>query len=269
MNVYIPTLGRVDNQITYDNMPEWIQKTTYFVIQPKEEASFREHWPESNILVLPENDYGICNTRKWILDNAGDDAYWMVDDDMLFTKRHCDRRTGKKNADKSNTPFVEADWIDMIKWVEDKWGEGYAVVGNRKKGLPPAPKSELPFSKLVQSFFINGRKLYVDKIVLDVPFVEDVHLIFQILEMGGKITVSDDYIFECGDYGSYGGCTLGGRTSQINLDNMLELASRYPKCIEMKDEIIEIGDDLLYQKHTIHYKKAYNPLYGRFESNFW
>ena len=54
MNIYIPTLGRVDNQMTYDNMPDWVQKNTYFVIQPKEESSFKENWPDSNILVLPE-----------------------------------------------------------------------------------------------------------------------------------------------------------------------------------------------------------------------
>lgn len=267
--IYIPTLGRVDSQITYENMPNYLKEITSFVIQPKEVELFRKKYPNANIEVLPENDYGICNTRKWIIDTAGDTFYWMVDDDMLFTKRHVNRSTLKKNSEKSNTPFVESDWDDMIQWIEDKWDEGYAVVGNRKKGLPPAPKSEQPFGKLVQSFFFNGSKLHRDKIVLDIPFVEDVQLILQILQMGGKTIVTDDYLFDCDDYGNEGGCTLDGRTAQINLDNMLELANRYPKFIKMKDEVIKLNDDLLYQKHTIYYKKAYNPYYGRTENNFW
>lgn len=268
MKIYIPTLGRVDNQITYENLPTFLKKITSFVIQPKEVELFKEKYPNVSIKVLPEDDYGICNTRMWILNNAGDEFYWMVDDDMKFIKRHCNRRTGKKNAEKSNTPFVETDWVDMINWVKAKWEDGNTIVGNRRKGLPPAPKAEIPFSKLVQSFFINGSKLNANNIVLDIPFVEDVQFIFQVLEMGGKITVSDEYLFDCDNYGSEGGCTLDGRTGQINLDNMIKLAERYPKYITMKDEIIKLNDDLLYQKHTIHWSKAYNPFYGT-EIKYW
>ena len=34
--IYIPTLGRVDNQITYNALPDFLKKITYLVIQDHE-----------------------------------------------------------------------------------------------------------------------------------------------------------------------------------------------------------------------------------------
>lgn len=267
--IYIPTLGRIEKQITYDNMPDWVKDITYIVIQPQEEAQFRKRYPNSNIKVLPQEIKGICATRQWIINDGGDDCYGMIDDDIIFWKRNVDRSTGKKNADKSNEPITSEDWKEMIQWVETKWNDGYAIAGNRKKGLPPNSKDDMEFGKLVQSFWINGSKLYRDKIEWTIEFVEDVHFILQVLSMGGKTVVSDKYLFDCDDYGNEGGCQMTGRTAQINLDAMLKLASLYPNIIKMKDEIIKLNDDLNYQKHIIYFKKAYNPYYDKISNTFW
>ena len=267
--IYIPTLGRVNKQITYDAMPDWVKDMTYIVIQPQEEAQFRERYPNSNIKVLPAYIKGICATRDWLIKDGGDDCYGMIDDDITFWKRNVDRTTGKKNADKSNEEFTDTDWKEMIQWVEDKWNEGYAISGNRAKGLPPNPKDDMKFGKLVQVFWIDGSKIHRDNIVWEIPFVEDVHFILQVLSMGGKTIVSDKYLFECDDYGNEGGCQMTGRTAQINLDNMNYLASLYPHIIKMKNEFLQLNDDLTYQKHTIQFKKAYNPYYGRVMNTFW
>ena len=269
MNVYIPTLGRVDNQITYDNMPEWIQKTTCFVIQPKEEASFREHWPESNILVLPENDYGICNTRKWIVDNAGDTMYMMIDDDMVFWKRNVDRATGKKNADASNEPFSPEDWTSLMGWVNDKLAGDYTIAGCRSRGMPPYGSDDIQFGRIMQVFFINGSKLHRDKLEWVLDSSEDVHFIIQVLQMGGKTVTSDKFLYVCEAYHSEGGCKLSGRTSDSSLADMNRLAGMYPKIITMKGEFLQLKNDFTHQKHTLHLRKAYNPYYGRTTDTFW
>jgi hypothetical protein len=65
--IYIPTLGRVDKQVTYSNMPDWVKDITYFVIQPHEEEIFRKTYPNSNIKVLPLKIKGIARTREWII----------------------------------------------------------------------------------------------------------------------------------------------------------------------------------------------------------
>ena len=269
MKIYIPTLGRVDNQMTYDNIPKSIQSNTYFVIQPKEELLFKELWPDSNILVLPEDDYGILNTRKWIVETAGESKYMMIDDDIVFWKRNVDRKTGKKNAEKSNEPFTPEDWNDLMNWAESKLDNGYTVAGSRARGMPPHPKEDIEFSRIMQVFFIDGTKLYRDKLEWVLDSSEDVHFIIQVLQMGGKIVTSDKFLYVCEDYHSDGGCKLSGRTSDSSLKDMNTLAEMYPKFIHMKNEFLELKNEFTHQKHTLYLKKAYNPFYGKTDNKYW
>ena len=269
MKIYIPTLGRVDNQMTYDNMPEWVQQKTSFVVQPKEESAFRKHWPDSNILILPENDLGITNTRKFIVNHAADTKYLMIDDDIVFWKRNVDRETGKKNADKSKLPFTSEDWVSLLEWAESKLNNGYTVAGNRAITLPPKPKDDIEFSRIMQVFFIDGSKLHRDKLQWVLDSSEDIHFIIQVLQMGGKIVTSDKYLYACEDYHSDGGCKLSGRTSESTLRDMNKLANMYPKLIQMKDEFVELKNNFVYQKHRLRLRKAYNPFYGKTDNKFW
>ena len=64
--IYIPTLGRSHNQITFDSMTPNAQAVTTLVVQPKE----KHLYPKYPIVVLPDNDIGITATRKWIYDYA-------------------------------------------------------------------------------------------------------------------------------------------------------------------------------------------------------
>lgn len=268
--IYIPTLGRVDTQITYDNMPDWVKDITYLVVQPFEYELMQEKYPNGNVLQLPENQYGILNTRKWIVEHGADSMYGMIDDDIVFTKRNVDRKTLKKNAEKSNEPFTDSDWNEMLEWAHTKLSTEYTVAGCRKKGFPPSHKQDNEFSKLVAVFFINGSKLYRDKLEWVLPTSEDVHFIIQVLQMGGKIVTSDKYLFSCHDYHTEGGCKLAGRTSENSIRDSQRLADMYPNYIKLKNEFINLQDDFVYQKVTIFYKKIYNPLYGKdIKHNFW
>jgi len=269
MKIYIPTLGRVTNQITYDNIPKWLQSNTYFVIQPKEESLFNEHRPDSNILVLPKNDYGICKTREWIVNQAADSKYIMIDDDIVFWKRNVDRATGKKNSEKSNEPFSEKDWVSMLDWANSKLDGDYTMAGSRAREMPPNGKEDMEFGRIMQVFFINGSKLHRDKLEWVLDSSEDVHFVIQVLQMGGKIVTSDKFLYVCEPYHSDGGCKLSGRTSDSSLKDMNTLAEMYPKFIHMKNEFLELKNDFQYQKHVMHLRKAYNPFYGRVNINFW
>lgn len=265
--IYIPTLGRVTDQITYDNMPQWVKDITYLVVQPYEYDLMKAVYPNGNVLSLPENDYGILHTRKWIVDTAGDSIFSMIDDDIVFWKRNVDRATGKKNAEKSNVPFSEKDWMDMLQWANDKLSNGYTVAGCKPKGLPPSNKEDNEFGRIMQVFFINGSNLQRDKLEWVMPSSEDVHFLIQVCEMGGKTVATDKYLFKCGDYASEGGCKLEGRTSDESVRHLQELAARYPKYIKLENEYKRLQEDFVYQKHRIYYRKAYNPLYGKVSWN--
>ena len=51
--IYIPTLGRVDNQITYNTLPDFLKKITYLVIQDQELSEIKKNYPDANLIRLP------------------------------------------------------------------------------------------------------------------------------------------------------------------------------------------------------------------------
>ena len=50
-HIYIPTLGRANNQITFDNMPPKVQEITSLVIQPKEKDDY-PNYPNHHMIIL-------------------------------------------------------------------------------------------------------------------------------------------------------------------------------------------------------------------------
>ena len=82
--IYIPSLGRHNNQITWDNMLPCVRDITLLVVQPHEQYLHGD----KPILVLPEDKYGITKTRRWIYDHAGDIEYGVFDDDLKFVDRN-------------------------------------------------------------------------------------------------------------------------------------------------------------------------------------
>ncbi len=70
--IYIPTLGRVDKQTTWENLPPFLKDITVLVVQPKE----KDLHGDKSILVLPENNMGICKTRKFLYEYAKKSKIW-------------------------------------------------------------------------------------------------------------------------------------------------------------------------------------------------
>ena len=73
-----------DKQITYSNLPDFLKKKTILVIQPKE----KNLYGNKKILVLPNNDIGICKTRKFIYEYANNkkERYGVFDDDLILKR---------------------------------------------------------------------------------------------------------------------------------------------------------------------------------------
>ena len=74
--IYIPTLGRVDSQITYDNLPQKYKDMVTLVVTESERSLYDY---SCNYLVTDDN-IGIAKTRKMIMDDAGKINFLMVDD---------------------------------------------------------------------------------------------------------------------------------------------------------------------------------------------
>ena len=146
-HIYIPTLGRANNQITFDNMPPKVQEITSHVIQPKE----KDDYPNYPTLVLPDSDIGITETRRWIMMNSVDIKYGVFDDDLKFIRR-------TPGGDKSKRIMNDEDWDYMLSETSD-WLDEVDFAGFRQGNLPPAGKTFIDIAAVKCGFFFNGKKI--------------------------------------------------------------------------------------------------------------
>ena len=66
---YIVTLNRVNNQRTYDSLPQFWKDRTKFVVQSHESEKYPK---EYDLLILPDNITTINKTREYVIKNNSD-----------------------------------------------------------------------------------------------------------------------------------------------------------------------------------------------------
>jgi TET-Associated Glycosyltransferase len=88
--VFVPSKGRaVKTRMTArilldDGVPFRL------VVEPQEEASYRERFPDADLLVTPHRDEGLTVTRNFIRDVAeaeGAERHWQIDDNVTDFRR--------------------------------------------------------------------------------------------------------------------------------------------------------------------------------------
>ena len=87
--IFIPTLGRWEKQITYNNLPEEWQEKTVLVIQHHEKEQYTNLYGEDRIFVLPSYIDTIAPTREWIVKYLGGKSFFCMWSKLktLFQKR--------------------------------------------------------------------------------------------------------------------------------------------------------------------------------------
>ena len=128
--IYIPTLGRSHNQITFDNMTPSVQRITKLVVQPKEQHLYSKY----PTVVLPDNDIGITATRKFIWEHGQQSRYVVMDDDV---KMVC--RRPWHNEEKTKRLMTDDDWNIFLTmtslWMDEgSHGVDVELVGYRLLG---------------------------------------------------------------------------------------------------------------------------------------
>ena len=241
--IYIPTLGRHDNQITFDNMTENAQRITQLVVQPKEQHLY----PNYPILVLPDNDIGITETRRWIYFNSMDIKYGVFDDDLKFIRR----TTGEE---KSKRPMNEDDWSFLLN-TTSSWLDDFAFSGFRQGNLPPTNLDYIESAAVNCAFFFNGNKLpNPDELDWELSTCEDISLVLQIFKRGYNNKVWDRFGY-ISNILVEGGCNEW-RTLDIINDNHAKLIKKFPEYVSwngVKEGVM--GGD--FKKIKIQWKKCY------------
>lgn len=203
MKIFIPTVNRPDNQITYNNLPASLKKDVTMVVQAWERDKYEY---DCDYLVLPDLEeyhfshyYCISKTRKFIYDAGKDMKYAVLDDDLLFGKRNAKYWTGISNMEMSKRKCTEQDVLDMFamyeEWLDE---EEVTVCGPSHAENPPSNTAFTRNSSLSSALWINGKDFREELSELDLTSVkvaEDTYFLLQLLDRGYGNKVSQEFVF--------------------------------------------------------------------------
>ena len=191
--IYIPTLGRIGKQQTFDNLPSFVQDITVLVVQPQEQESHKGY----PILVLPEDNIGLAKTRKWIYDYAGEERWGTLDDDLLFKKRVENWKFPQ--APHEEGIIGEEDWKIILNGISEWFDNDFTFAGFRRGVLPELTnkKEYKDCTESICTVFFDGSKLpKSDDLIWNYGLLgEDIHLNLQLLLLGYKNRVWDKYVY--------------------------------------------------------------------------
>ncbi|MHA2366941.1 MAG: GREB1-related protein, partial [Candidatus Hodarchaeales archaeon] len=110
MNIYIPTLNRIDRQPTLESIPNnWLPRTK-LVVHISEQKKYINNYGKD--IVLPTKEQGIANVRQWIMENAQSKYVMFLDDDMNFGVRA--EGTKLRNATRKDMDDL---FILLLRWL--------------------------------------------------------------------------------------------------------------------------------------------------------
>jgi hypothetical protein len=209
--IFIPTVHRADNQITFNNLPDKYKNNVTMVVQAWERSQYTY---DCDYLVLPDTPeyhfsdyYCLPKTRSLIYEAGKNMKYCMFDDDVQFYRRNAKYLGGESNMERSKRLCTEEDFNEMFD-LFDVWLDLSAVTvcGCAQIENPPGGKFELLSNDRVASFrdnshmysayWINGNDFSDILSELDLTSVrvgEDVCFLLGLLTRGYGNRVSNEF----------------------------------------------------------------------------
>lgn len=84
--IYIPTRGRIEQQLTIQRIPD-AAKGKIFLVAPRKEAKKLERNWEVPVIAQPDEVQTISQKRAWIIEQCRSERMFMLDDDLRFCLR--------------------------------------------------------------------------------------------------------------------------------------------------------------------------------------
>ncbi len=199
--IFIPTVNRADNQITYDNLPDALKQRVTMVVQAWERDKYQ--YP-CDYLVLPEeinldDYYCLPKTRKIIYEAGQNMKYAVLDDDLTFGRRNAKYWTDESNMEMSKRKATEADVLEMFdlysKWLDEPT---VTVCGCGHAENPPQGNEYSNNASLSSAYWINGndfKDLLPELELTRTKVAEDVVFLLSLLAHGYGNRVSQEFIF--------------------------------------------------------------------------
>lgn len=226
--IYIPTRGRVDNQLSVTNLPENVHRRIMLVCPKGEVNSLRSNYPTVAVLGQPDSIASLSEKRHWIAELAKTSKvpFWFqMDDDLNFFVW-----TGEKHTRLVNDPAATKKFFlkTLPSLIRD-----YKVVGFGTKGfaLPGGVKENYHLG------FVFGMRTTtgLSKIVWErLELYEDIDYTLQLLKNGVKIAVTYDLVVEQRKSAADGGLA-GERTDKLAEKCLKKLMDLHPGIVKQKE----------------------------------
>ena len=202
--IYIPTVRRADNQITFNNLPTELQSRVVMVVEPGERHLYRYDLAE--YLEIPESFVGdyyqLSRTRKFIHEHAGPIKYAVIDDDLTIRRRNSKYWTGESNMETSRRDATQTEILEAFAtfniWLDEC---DIGIVGLSTPDAPPATAEYVDTKGVFGMLFIDGRMLSEHLPEMDLTSIrvaEDVLFIYECLSRGINTRQSTEWMYDNG-----------------------------------------------------------------------
>lgn len=231
IRIYIPTMGRVDRQTTWDNLPPKAQQNCLLVCPS---AEVKAHTALGR-KCLPFDKKGISRARDYAVRHAagnGRKAMVMFDDDLTFQRRRADGKI-------TDCSMAETD--EALDWLEEKVRGGYAHAGLSTRFLGFAhPTDEMEPSRMMHALAMNAS--LVVRLGLsyalgdpDTWAIDDCYMTLQLLTRGYPNVVSAVHRISTNGSNAKGGASLW-RTAAQQTENAQRLAAAFPNFVKTREK---------------------------------
>lgn len=224
--IYIPTRGRVGNQLTLSRLPTWLHEFVVLVCPKDEVEAHTSLHPNVGVLGQPKRIDSIAAKRGWIAEIAakGDEEFWFqMDDDLNLFVWNGEKHTALRHDEKATNHFFKKTLVSLT--------QSYPCVGFGTKGfaLPGGVKNSYHLG-----FVFGFSKELAKDIVWDrVGLYEDVDYTLQVLKSGRENAITYDVVVEQRKAAAAGGLT-GERTTELIEQACNKLMALHPGLISKK-----------------------------------
>lgn len=218
MHIFIPTIGRIHNQMTLRNIPQaWLGRTTLVTAPSEVEALVKA---TGHTKVIGANVKGIGPTRQFICDYSHRNGLYplMLDDDMTFCVRTGE---GVKLGNASMN-----DTLAMLRWVENQIASGkYGMVGiSARQGNNHILEPHRENTRINNAYAMDVGKMRACGARFDrLKVMEDFDVELTMLRAGIANVVTFHWAWNQKGSGAAGGCSTY-RTAQVQDQAARELA---------------------------------------------
>lgn len=245
----INTLGRVNRQITWNNLPPSIRAKTVLSVQYHER---NDYGPEYKLLVLPHTITDLPTTRQWLIDNVKTRYLVIMDDDLTFFTRKNDNPAKLYKMEEWEHEEMFGDMLHLLDL-------GHPMVGiSSREGNNREPAAIKYVGRSMRIFALDLETVREVGARFDrTKTKEDMDMTLQLLRAGYQNAILYCYANDHVSSNAPGGCA-NYRTLELMKEDALVMQKLHPEFVKVVEKTTKTSwGGATRTDVVVQWKKAY------------